>query len=33
MREGDVSSVRIHQPLRYVGLLKYEPPFIVAYQQ
>ena len=25
MREGDVSSVRIHQRLRYVGHLKYQP--------
>ncbi len=26
MREGDVPSVRSHQPLQYVGHLKYEPP-------
>ena len=30
MREGDVASVRIHRPLRYVGHLKYEPPVTVA---
>lgn len=33
MREGDVSSVRIHKPLRYVGHLKYESPIAVAFQQ
>jgi len=27
MREGDVSSVRIHQRLRYVGHLKYQPKY------
>jgi uncharacterized protein YycO len=30
MREGDVSSLRIHVPLRYVGHLKYEQPVLVA---
>jgi hypothetical protein len=25
MREGDVPSVRIHQPLQYVGHLKFQP--------
>jgi hypothetical protein len=33
MREGDVSSFSIRRPLRYVGLLKYEQPFTVAFQQ
>lgn len=33
MREGDVSSVRIHQRLRQVGHLKYERPITVALQQ
>lgn len=33
MREGDVSSVRIHKLLRYVGHLKYERPITVAFQQ
>jgi uncharacterized protein YycO len=33
MREGDVSSVRIHKPLRNVGLLKYEQPHTVALRQ
>jgi len=33
MREGDVSSFTIRRPLRYVGLLKYEQPFTVAFQQ
>jgi len=30
MREGDVPSVRIHQPLQYVGHLKFEPEPVVA---
>jgi len=30
MREGDVSSVRILKPLRYVGHLKYDLPVAVA---
>jgi len=30
MREGDVPSVRIHQPLRYVGHLKFQPVAAVA---
>jgi uncharacterized protein YycO len=33
MREGDVSSFSIRKQLRYVGLLKYEQPFTVAFQQ
>jgi len=33
MREGDVSSVRIHRQLRYAGLLKYPLPMMVALQQ
>ena len=33
MREGDVSSVRIHKQLRSVGHLKYERPVTVAFQQ
>lgn len=33
MREGDVSSVRIHQRLRQVGHLKYDRPITVALQQ
>lgn len=33
MREGDVSSVRIHKLLRYVGHMKYERPITVALQQ
>ena len=33
MREGDVSSFSIRRPLRYVGLLKYQQPFTVAFQQ
>lgn len=32
MREGDVSSVAIHKPLRQVGHLKYQPPVTVAFQ-
>jgi hypothetical protein len=30
MREGDVPSIRIHQPLQYVGHLKFQPPAAVA---
>lgn len=30
MREGDVSSVHIARPLRYVGHLKYDRPMLVA---
>ena len=30
MREGDVPSVRIHQPLQYVGHLKFQPAAAVA---
>jgi len=33
MREGDVSSFRIHKQLRNVGHLKYERPVTVAFQQ
>lgn len=33
MREGDVPSIRIHKPLRYVGHLKYEPVTVVALEQ
>ncbi|HET9403284.1 MAG TPA: distant relative of cell wall-associated hydrolase [Burkholderiales bacterium] len=33
MREGDVSSVRIHKSLRYVGHLKYVEPTVIALQQ
>ena len=33
MREGDVSSFRIHRQLRYAGLLKYPSPMMVALQQ
>lgn len=33
MREGDVSSVRIHNQLRHVGHLKYPPPVTVALEQ
>lgn len=33
MREGDVSSVRIHNQLRRVGHLKYPPPVTVALEQ
>ena len=33
MREGDVSSVRIHKRLLAVGHLKYQPPVAVALQQ
>ena len=33
MREGDVSSLRIHRELRYAGHLKYLPPTMVALQQ
>jgi len=33
MREGDVSSVRIHRELRYAGHLKYPSPMMVALQQ
>jgi hypothetical protein len=31
MREGDVSSVRIRKPLRYVGHLKYDRPLVIAH--
>lgn len=33
MREGDVSSFRIHQRLRQIGHLKYDRPITVAYQR
>jgi hypothetical protein len=33
MREGDVSSIRIHRQLRYVGHLKYDTPWVVVLQQ
>jgi len=33
MREGDVSSFRIHKQLRFVGHLKYERPVMVTFQQ
>ena len=33
MREGDVSSVRIHRELRYAGHLKYPSAMIVALQR
>jgi hypothetical protein len=33
MREGDVSSVRPHKLLRYVGHMKYERPITVAFQR
>lgn len=33
MREGDVSSVRVRKPLRYVGYLRYEPTVLAAVTQ
>jgi len=30
MREGDVPSIPAHQPLRYVGHLKYQPVMVAG---
>jgi hypothetical protein len=30
MREGDVPSVKVHNQLRYVGYLRYEPVTLAA---
>ena len=33
MREGDVSSVKVHKPLQFVGHLKFEPALLTSLEQ